>query len=296
MEYLDHTHHVMWQPTANCSCRCAGCYVPQMKQDEIDIEIAKKVFSTREIICTQFTLSADNLTQFPKELKDCVRGIWKHYPKHMKQTINGIEIEVTGLPELCVTANSWNTVLCWARDLDMTVDQFLQPVSILSLSTFPALGKNIAEVIDQCHSCGTKVNYNYMVKGGEKDSKSFEMGCRYADHVYLVLKKAPLGQEQDPQDYYNWLAARDIAKREAENKLDVDACVLDVIHYIHTGHPCGAGRTKKHVWPNGVTTGCPYDSNQTCGGMEKCKIFDVVNGVRKKSLSSCNLATAEYSG
>jgi hypothetical protein len=253
-----------------------------MESTGFNLEIAKKVFSTREIVCNQFTLSADNLTQFPKELKDCVRGIWKKYPDG-------------SLPELCVTANSWTTIQCWARDTDMSVDEFIKPISILSLSTFPSLGKNITEMVEQCHRLDVKVNFNYMVKGGEKDSKSFEMGCRYADHVYLVLKKAPLGQEQDPQDYYNWLAARDLAKKEAKNKLDIDACVLDVIHYIHTGKPCGAGRTKEHVWPNGVTTGCPYDSHQTCGGMDKCRIFDVVNGIRKKSLDSCNLATAEYS-
>lgn len=300
MEYLEHIHHIMWQPTANCSCRCAGCYVPQMQQSEINIDIAIKVFSERSIACNQFTLSADNLTQFPKELKDAVRGIWKQYPR--TEVINGIEIAVTGQPELCVTAHSWNTVQCWARDLEMSVDDFLWPVSILSLSTFPSLGKNIAEMIDQCHRNDTKVNFNYMVKGGEENSKAFEMGCRYADQVYLVLKKAPLGQEQDPMAFANWLKARDIAKKEAKDKLIEDTCVLDSIHKIHVSTSiqeqntlCGAGKTKKHVWPDGTITGCPYDSNLTCRGMNHCKIWEVIDGFKKGTLNSCNLATAEYS-
>ena len=267
-EYVDYIDHIMWQPTANCSCRCAGCYVPQMKTSEVDINIALEVFSIGSVHCNQFTLSADNLTQFPKDLKDCVRGVWRKYPD-------------ASLPELCVTAHSWTTVLCWARDLDMTVDEFLKPISILSLSTFPSLGKNIAEMMDQCHHNDTKVNYNYMVKGGEADSKSFDMGCRYADQIYLVLKKAPLGQAQDPTDFANWLKARSLVKVVAANKLIEDVCVLDSIHKIHTGKPCGAGRNKRHVWPNAVTTGCPYDSNQTCGGMDSCRIFEVIGGDQK---------------
>lgn len=272
MKTSSHIHHIMWQPTANCSCKCAGCYVPKMKQDNVDIEIALAVFSRKETTCNQFTLSADDLTQMPKELKDCVRGIWKKYPDNT-------------LPMLCVTAHSWNTVQRWARDLDMSVDEFLQPISILSLSTFPSLGKNISFMIEQCHQHDTKVNYNYMVKGGEENSKPFEMGCRYADQVYLVMKKAPLGQVQDPQDFANWLKARKLAKQWKVKNLVEDTCVLDSVHYLHTKQPCSAWKDKVHVWPNRTVTGCPYDSHQTCGNMDSCKIFEVVEGVHKSSIS-----------
>ena len=265
MIYQEYVGHIMWQPTANCTMGCKDCYVAKSNSTEVNVQTILDIYFHQTITCNQFTISADNLLSFPKALHDALRCVWKLYPD-------------TSLPELCVTANSWNTVLCWAREMNMNVDQFLKPITILSLSNFPPLGKNVGEMIEQCHTNNTKVNFNYMVKGGEEDSKYFDMGCRYADQVYLVYKKAPLGEEQCAESFSNWLKARKIGKEIAPNKIIEDQCIMDALHYIHTGHKCGAGKKKAQVWPNGKLTGCPDDSNQTCGDMGTCKICEVVRG------------------
>jgi len=233
-----------------------------METTSIDTKIALDVFSTKAVTCRQFTLSADDLTHFPQELKDIVRGIWRKYPD-------------TSLPNLCVTANSWNTVQRWARELEMSVNEFLKPIHILSMSTFPVLGKNIAEMIEQCHANNTMVNFNYMVKGGEEGNKYFSMGCMYADQVYLVLKKPALGDPMPREDLTNWMKARVLAKALAgknPEKIIEDHCVMDSMFYNDCGQCCSAHTSKSHVWPNGCITGCPYDSRQTNGDISCCAI------------------------
>jgi hypothetical protein len=274
MEYQKHVSHIMWQPTATCKLSCPGCYVPKMQLESasVDAKIALDVYSNKSVTCRQFTLSADDLTHFPNGLKTIVRGIWAKYPD-------------SSLPDLCVTANSWNTVQCWARDLDMTVDQCLKPVSMLSLSTFPVLGKNISFMVEQCHANNTKVNFNYVVRGGEEQNKYFEMGVLYADQVYLVLKKPALGEPLPRQDLVNWMKARQYAKIYAgkkPEKIIEDQCVMDSMSYNDCGQCCSAHTSKSQVWPNGTMTGCPYDSHQTHGDICSCAIPVELKALKKE--------------
>jgi hypothetical protein len=182
----------------------------------------------------------------------------------------------------------------------MTVDQFLKPITLLSLSVFPVLGKNIAEMIEQCHHNDTKVNFNYMVVGNEQDNKFFEMGCRYADQIYLVLKKPALGDVVPPDDLTNWLKARELAKMFAgknPQKVIEDHCVMDALTHLHTRCLCPAGATKRHVWPDGKMTDCPYDSHQICGDeehpMAHCKISEAISELKKRGNLSLQNSDSE---
>ena len=266
---IDVISHIMWQPTSNCLANCRACYVSEstMKSDALNTEIVDAVYRSKKYVCYQFTVSLDILRHASLPLIEEMKFVWKETLREDS-------------PELCVTAHDWNTVLWWAREMKMTNDSFLRPITLLSLSSFPSLGKICDEVRTICGQHNVKLNFNYMVKGNEKDSKPFEMGVRYADQVYLVLQKPTLGGELPTSNLQNWFIARGIVKKQAPSKLIEDQCIKDSVSFINSEECCGAGNKKMHVWPNGQATGCPYDAKALVKSgqhpMECCKISEAI--------------------
>lgn len=313
-DYVLYTDHIMYQPIFACSLSCDGCYLHASKSAKYDgplkTDIVDLIFDSRRVACSQFTLSLDTvnprLEKF-KPLRELLVRLFKYYKN-----------ESTWLPDLCITAHNLNTIRLWATSINMTLEKFLAPIYLLSLSTFPVLGKQCSELQEVCQQTNTKLNFNTMVSD-EKDweiSKSFEMGCRYADQIYLVLKKAPLGLNQNSSAFRNWLKARKFARENYSNKLHEDVCVLDSIHYNQTFKPCGAGTKKIHVWPNGRVSSCPYDSGQVhrplgsenmytevrnaisnseCAAMAFCTIPNMIKDLSFKHKHPCSTEPASRS-
>ena len=258
----------MWQPVFKCGQGCKGCYVEASEsalyEGPFRDDILTLVYESRQVACDQFTVSLDPVNpeskpQYKASLNS-LQGLWGLYGK----------TSVIALPDLCVTAYNWNSVLVWARALGLTPEEFLKPLGILSLSNFPVQGKKCSELQELCKKTNTTLNYNYMVQE-DLEQNSFNMGARYADQIYLVLQKSALGQEQSPKALKSWIKVRKNIKEQYPNKLIEDACVMDSLHYNHTQKPCGAGSKKVHVWPDATVTACPYDSHHIRRGKNNTK-------------------------
>ena len=268
-----HVDHVMWQPIFNCKMGCDKCYVAEspaakyngpVTAEIIDLVFSKYISEDKKnyVVCGQFTVSLDSLIEFPTTLLDELNSLWSLYKEADDcgcETTTKKSIDNNQLPELCVTAFNMNTINNWCSKLGMTLHQFLAPLTVLSLSNLPVQGKKCLEIQEACKATRTVLNYNKMINSPKDiESKSFEMGVRYADHVYLVLKKSPLGQEQNVEDMINLFKA---VKHVPPEKLTRDACITDAVKKINTNFKCGAGIQKVHVWPDGSVTGCPYDAH-----------------------------------
>jgi len=285
-EYITYVSHIMWQPTLECALHCDGCYMKSFaKGHEIprpNADILNTIFVERRLYCHQFTVSLDNVLNYPVQILDGLRFLIDIYQTKTKDS----------LPQLCITANNWNTVQCWCREINVEPRNFLKHLSIVSLSNFPIQGKKCDELKELCKSTDTILNFNKMVNHGDHDRKSFEMGVRYADQVYLVLKKNALGDAQDVGAVKDWIRARKKVKEIAPEKLIEDVCVLASLRRNCGGTWCDAGYGKKHVWPTGTITGCPYDAKQVANETEhhpmvNCHISKALINL-KKDLESLN--------
>ena len=280
--YLD---HVAWQPTSNCQASCPGCYIQNSLsasyRGPVKDSIVSLIYEEQKVVCKQFTISLDSIPKPPQDVVDILNRVWSEYVSPPND-----------LPELCVTAQSWTAVLYWVRAMEISEEQFLNAISILSLSNLPTLGKVCAEVVSKCQLANTRLNYNRMADKDLSDSKAFEMGLRYTDQTYLVLKKAPLGQRQNDEDVINWFKARAIARKQAPGKAIDDTCMRDSERFSNTQLTCNAGIHKLHVWPDGHVTGCPYDSYRVAYQSEKdtwSQIQDIIND-KTPCMSHCSIS------
>jgi hypothetical protein len=201
----------------------------------------------------------------PKELCDLLREIWEIYQ---------ITKEEHEQPELCITVKHQSSLSIWANALGLTLKEFLKPLSMLSLSNMPPLGKNCTTLAKLCEDTATTLNYNLVAtKLGHKE----EIGIRYAHQTCLVLRKKPLGESPEVSDI--------IALQ------NVDACIGNLV-----GRPCGAGIHFLHVWPGGIVTGCPYDSNFVQAPDQEGYIFEeickIVGGEYGHASEKCKLYEA----
>jgi hypothetical protein len=240
---------IVWQPRYDCTASCPGCYVKKSPAASYtgptNTEILDLIFEDGTVRCKQLTISLDTVIETDKILCEALTWLWEVYDNH------------TDLPELCVTVHDLNAVQRWGRDAGLPLHVFLKPLTMFSLSSFPAQGKKCKELADLCKDTGTTLNYNRMATGQEPDSKAFGMGCRYADMVYLILRKPQLGAVLDRKDLENWFAAKKLVPAD---KLVEDSCLQDSVRFLKEGYTCSAGIGKVHIWPDDMTTGCPYDS------------------------------------
>lgn len=281
---------VMWQPIFLCRLtkKCQGCYIaaspsahntPPFSSELLDLIYYN---DAPKLACEQFTISLDTLaredfaTQRVQALLLALKDLWRLYERAedcncqvTRRYLNGEQ-----LPELCVTAHTFRTVKTWATMMGFSLERFLAPLTMLSLSRFPSRTFDVKALAYTVYDSRTRLNYNRMIDvTSEKDWKmlpaEFYNGIFYSDHTYLVYKKAPLGCWQSKEQYEYYLKVVELlASRSRENwrgekfHLTIDACVTDSMRFRKSGFnvTCGAGITKIHVWPDGSVSGCPYDS------------------------------------
>lgn len=269
--------HIMWQPTFACMSNCKGCYVRESESASykgINTSLLTALFETKTVRTTQLTIALDTMYHVPHELIEAIKVAFE---KCADEEI-----------ELCVTAhtpvdlNRWQVKLAYP-----TLRAFLKPVTMVSLSNFPSLGKLCDELREEAEAARTLINYNRLVtKKDLVNSKQFEMGLRYADHAYFVYHKAPLGEAQSQEYLDNLLSVWLTAKYKTERaKVKLDHCIVDAKNRATTGRLCGAGISKVHVWPNGAVTGCPYDSHRIMDGGHEDITYDTEKEIRRVLLS-----------
>jgi hypothetical protein len=283
--------HIIWQPQFKCINHCKGCYIKDSKvskyQGSINLDIIDLIFDSEKVKCEQFTLSIDNFIHKQDELINAIKEVWKRYENTTKEK-----------PALCITLYDYNTLVRLVAHLNMTIQQFLTPVSILSLSNFPASGRTCEEFKEHCTASKTILGYNKVITQDVKDNQVFNIGCRYADQVYLVLHKNPLGEEQDKCMISYWRQAIEVVNKSKgpATTLILDSCVIDSTKQ-ETAFKCSAGLRKVTIWPNGTVSGCPYDTNHIVNpnqeeGAVANNLSNLVNYTRCHPMKFCMIIKA----
>jgi hypothetical protein len=267
-----HIDHVIWQPQFKCASTCSGCYLKNSSvanyNGSIRRDILDLVFESKEVTCNQFTISLDSIYHNGYELVDLLKEVWRRYENAKEE-----------MPDLCITVQNSNSLQRYLNYMTYTLENFLKPLSILSLSEMPVQGKQCLFLQESCKKTETLLNYNKCVKEDLTNNKAFEIGCRYADQVYLVLQKQPLGKEQNKEAFV-WLEiAEEIARKECK-EVYMDCCVSESRQFVNTHTTCSAGISRITVWPSGVVTGCPYDSNMKLALLDYYKEKEVFNRVK----------------
>lgn len=286
--------HIMWQPTSNCNEKCDGCYVRKSIASKykgpLQTEILDLIFKYKTVLCSQFTISLDTFLQ-PKEAhKALARSIDWLFNCYNESK------ELKNLPDLCITARDINSVERWCCLLGMELSQFLGPIKILSLSSFPVQEKEIKNLENICKRTQTVLNYNVLIRENTSTKKEFGIGCKHADQIYIVLYKEALGLHQKYKAVKDLLKAAAVASKIAKGKVYIDRCLLDSDHYIETGEKCGAGIEKIHIWPNGMATACPYDSGYVVAGNSSSEkqntwveLSKIINSTMCHPMSFCSI-------
>lgn len=267
--------HIMWQPIFKCKATCKGCYVRESESSKYNgplrADILDYIFKDKKVDCEQLTISLDTLYSFSdvQDLVQKLKDLWKLYREGEKTVFGGeksFSKEDRYLPELCVTVQNMNALTLWLQQLEMSLEQFMYPLTVLSLSQLPVQGKVCLPLVEEAEKNNVILNYNKVVTEKTASQKGFEMGVRYAHRTYLALHKNPLGEEQNPDAPQYIEDAIQAADEQHRNKITVDVCITDaLIKTRKEEHACSAGISKVHVWPDGSVTGCPYDSHHIMG-------------------------------
>ena len=250
-----HIPHIIWQPSFQCSSNCKGCYIYSNNQNRFSSKLNREILdllsgklSDKLITCDQLTISLDSfIMQTNVELVQILIDLWKQEHPY----------------ELWVSAQNLNTVTKWATSMKLNLEEFIAPLSGLSLSSMPVQGKTVLDLVERCQKSKTKLNYNKVVKESMQGSKQFEIGCRYADLVYLVLFKPALGNSFKEQALINFCEAHNLAKQFCGKSTEIimDICLKESLQYLIDTTGCSAGISKITIWPNNQVTKCPYDTN-----------------------------------
>jgi hypothetical protein len=276
-------------------------------EGEVKTGIVDLIFKKKKVDCAQFTVSLDTLSHYPEKLVKKIGWLWNFYSESndcgceesTRKSRDGED-----LPELCVTAFDLGTIKAWAKQLDLTFEEFVEPLTMLSLSNMPVTAVKCSVLHKKCKETRTILNYNKMMEEGTVDDRQFKVGCAYSDSVYAVFKKEPLGKEQNEESFKHWMAGIRTAEEYCEGDVHADVCITDSMGFVNSGVYCSAGTLKVHVWPDGT---CPYDSHHVgrgaakrkkeydvwtelkraitsrkCHAMTHCKIPDMIRSLMKK--------------
>ena len=265
----------MWQPIARCIRNCPNCYIKR-ETEPVPVKngVPKGIYHTEDIVPQQFTISLDTI--LPGGADDLVKTLKWVWNK---------QASVENPPELCITVADVDTMKIWAREMEMSPDQFLRPVSILSLSKFPILGKHCEDIVNLCKTTETTLNYNCKINKTVIESRQFELGLRYSNMTYLVMQKSPLGKLPDVAALRVWVEASKIES----GKVILDRCA----EWSTSGsNTCGACSKIIHIWPNNVVSGCPYDSNYLVALQEMGNLVERIRAIQKlgeKTFNKCKI-------
>lgn len=258
----------MWQPTNSCMGRCSGCYVRASNSSHyrgpVKTDVVHYIYETGQLECQQFTISLDTIhpKNIPTNLIDALRTVWLKTLERQRMLKEVLEADYKPQPSpmLCVTAHSYEDITRWAEALGFTTPEFLQPLGMLSLSKFPS-DKYVCETLKKmCKQLSVTLNYNRVIKCDVEEDKNLPRGCEFADSVYLILHKQPLGDAQDLDMLDYWIDAFKELPDSTMGELIPDTCIYNAVNKEKNGFSCSAGISKVQVWPDGSVTGCPYDA------------------------------------
>jgi hypothetical protein len=169
--------------------------------------------------------------------------------------------------KICLSVDSINTFNAWCEVLNVSHEWMLSRVHMLSVSSIGSHQNIIIELVSKCNTNNVTFNYNKLVKDKESiRTKEFELGCRFAHHINLVLEKKALGSfvnKKTIEERKKLLSIARITARALSKKdnVSLDICCSEKKRFLEKGTACGAGTSKLTVWPDGSVTGCPYDVN-----------------------------------
>lgn len=301
----------MYQPIFECVMGCHGCYLSESttsRDQQINTDLIDEIFLRKRLSCKQLTISLDTLIEYPTDLILGLKWLWTLYKSSKDcdcKNVTSKSLDGNRLPELCITAFNFKTVQKWSDVLGYKdVLEFLDPLTICSLSNFPGDEQKAKQLRSICAQIRTILNYNKMAEWNTDKQPGFWNGIKYANQIHLVFKKNPLGYKQDLESLKNWTRIRNIILDLYPSKLLEDQCIQDSINKLETGYRCGAGINKIHVWPGNIVTGCPYDAHmklhknplgknnlyeevlfsvkerKSCHSMDFCKIPNLLQSIK----------------
>lgn len=277
-----HINHIMWQPLFSCRYNCHNCYVKESETSR-EVKVSRQfldLLKEGKITCNQLTLSLDSTSNPPDSLVKVVDELLNYYRDNGEQcsckdykkfSYRGT---TRSLPELFITAHDWSTVQQWCQVLNRRTWDFFYPVSVLTLSYIGYRDIFFDNIKEYLKPSKVLLNYNLMATkdfyssylSNQEAKELFKDQVKFADQTYLILKKDPLGQEQNPQYLKNWKSIisflkENLTKEQFQNKIIIDSCISDCLKYNKDKTTCSAGISKIHIWPGDTVSGCPYDSH-----------------------------------
>ncbi len=285
------------QPTRWCGLNCKGCYVKDHNGGEEDVHLSWseihtlfKLFYRGPHWANQITIAVDDLH------KDSNKA------RHMELIISAIldtmvvdsmVKEQREKPEVHMTLHTPHTFLQYEK----IGTRGWEKLSMVSFSEMP-LNFHARKVYDTFKSFGVPINYNTMVPRNWLADKEIEhltkIGREYADHIYLVMHKTPVGEADHafkiPIQRNHWetyqLYISEVVDRlpvDVRRKVSTDGCVSDTIKYSRTGFGCSSNVSRFQVWPDGSVSGCPYAfSGNTEGAITSQGVVENIRKARQQ--------------
>ncbi len=268
---------IFLQPTWTCKKNCQGCYVKEKESkfgsDEMDTNIWLQLLyhiksNGTKLRASQITLALDTLpkTAARYKMEEIASEYFATISQHYK-----VEDPDT---EFHITCNSVNDL----KEYNERADG-LHLCSISHLNNADEIGY-IKSVFPNA-----KINYNVMSSDFVKQVNARGIDhvksiVRNVDSVYLLLSKAPMGQEgHDFSGFFQALETlkqfknpkQEVTEGEAcavpdlASKFVMDGCMQDSRKFIKTKFGCSSNVSRFQIWPDGRVTGCAYNSHNQYG-------------------------------
>lgn len=265
------------QPTRFCARNCDGCYVIAHKDQAFHTSaweqcrlFRKFYFNEDNCSTNQITISIDDM---PKE---------EGYQRlHMKE----IFIEIIACirdyprpinrPEVHMTFHTHHTI---KQYLEILPSIYSNQIRILDMISISEISLSQGNFYQSLMGGNAKLNWNYLIPeidssfDWNKEVKKFQFAHQHFDHIYLVIKKSPVGRHRDlltkigdknrmNNDILYIKTILGKLSPEIQRKINIDGCLLDTQRYFKTSFGCSSNISKFQVWPDGTVTGCPYAFN-----------------------------------
>lgn len=243
--------------------------------------LIRSVFTSSRVRCYSLTVALDNL---PVDNPEATARMVE-VAKTTLQT--SAWLVPKGIGAIFITANSPHTLVEYARQ-GIPLEAF----NSLSGIQFSHLSERDLFFIQNYIS--TDVGYNFSPSGPASLTTLRKLLPWLRGPVYLILHKAGLGRRNDPREISRFKdALREIATWEGseKDKIVVDRCVTDTSRFIRYGQDCRAGLSVVHVWPDGHSTGCPYNQDP---GEPKPTVTTILDGILSCIESTRNSGAPDF--